>query len=478
MIISKFLALKEDRPRVKFEGKLHESTLGFSNVDRICDYYEENPEARLESCYSRVAPTKEKKIPGERYLNTYFTKSTNSCLNLGLSHTSHVGYVMYQLSYQSESPTYWSDFNSKLSKHQLRLCAFIIPNHQLESSQDSFLSPIALFKKNESGIVSVYEIDEHQLQEDVETLLDTAPVKTLDLSQLSSFEASMTTKLLRPSNSTKQIPKPDFNKSIMLGAIAGDIIGSRFEWDNYKAKDFELLHQECQYTDDTVLTMAVAQGVKEVFTSLYSNRVVGVGIFKKYIKDFALRYPGRGYGGMFSEWINNEPAKPYGSYGNGSAMRASACGWKYHKDIHAMRVARNSALVTHNHPEGVKGAEAVAAAIFYARTGKSKDFIKEAITSKFDYDLSVTCDEIRPDYEFNETCQETVPQAIVAFLESKNFEDAIRTAISLGGDSDTLAAITGSIAEAYYGGVGDEIGEFIWGVIPEEFQEIVSWFNG
>lgn len=271
---------------------------------------------------------------------------------------------------------------------------------------------------------------------------------------------------------------PNFQKSRMLGAIAGDVIGSRFEWDNYKAKDFELLHQDCDYTDDSVLTMAVAQGVMEVFTSHYSSRIIGAKTFQKHIKDFAIRYPSRGYGGMFSQWIYVEDSKPYGSYGNGSAMRASACGWMYHEDKHAVKAARTSASVTHDHPEGIKGAEAVALAIYHARRGKSKDFIKDLIAREFEYDLSMTCDEIRPHYEFNETCQETVPQAFIAFLESESFEDAIRTAISLGGDSDTLAAITGSIAEAYYGGVGDEIGEFIWGIIPAEFQEIVSWFNG
>ncbi len=274
---------------------------------------------------------------------------------------------------------------------------------------------------------------------------------------------------------------PNFQKSRMLGAIAGDVIGSRFEWDNYKAKDFELLHQDCDYTDDSVLTMAVAQALREVFKSDNSNQVVAdqaAGDFEKHIKDFAVRYPGRGYGGMFSQWIYLEDSKPYGSYGNGSAMRASACGWVYEEEDISMKAARSSSVVTHDHPEGVKGAEAVALAIYHSRRGQSKEFIKDLIVREFEYDLSMTCDEIRPDYEFNETCQETVPQAFIAFLESESFEDAIRTAISLGGDSDTLAAITGSIAEAYYGGVGDEIGEFIWEVIPEEFREIVSWFNG
>ena len=275
--------------------------------------------------------------------------------------------------------------------------------------------------------------------------------------------------------------KPNFQKSRMLGAIAGDVIGSRFEWDNYKAKDFELLHQDCDYTDDSVLTMAVAQALMEVFKSDHSNQVVeddAGGDFQKHIKEFAISYPGRGYGGMFSQWIYAEDSKPYGSYGNGSAMRASACGWMYHSDKHVKKAARTSSVVTHDHPEGIKGAEAVALAIYHARRGQSKEFIKDLIVREFDYNLSMTCDEIRPDYEFNETCQETVPQAFIAFLESESFEDAIRTAISLGGDSDTLAAITGSIAEAYYGGVGDEIGEFIWGVIPEEFRAIVNWFNG
>lgn len=257
----------------------------------------------------------------------------------------------------------------------------------------------------------------------------------------------------------------NFTKSKLLGALAGDIIGSRFEWNNYRATDFDMFHTDCEYTDDSVLTIGVARAFEDGLN------------FTHHIQDFAQRYPGRGYGGFFSSWIYADDPKPYGSFGNGSAMRASACG-HYAKSLdEAMEYGKLSAECTHSHPEGIKGAQAVAVAIYMARMGESKDAIRLEVETRFEYDLSRTCDQIRPTYMFNETCQGTVPEAIIAFLESEDFEHSIRLGVSLGGDSDTLAAITGSIAEAFYGGVGEEIGEFVWRIIPAEFREVVERFQ-
>lgn len=231
----------------------------------------------------------------------------------------------------------------------------------------------------------------------------------------------------------------------MLGAIVGDIVGSIYEFNNHRSKDFPLFGVDCKFTDDTVLTIAVAD-------CLMNN-----GNYTEYIKNYARKYTGRGYGGRFRQWISSESMEPYNSWGNGSAMRVSAVGFAYNDLEAVMNEAKRSAEVTHNHPEGIKGAQATAVAIFMARKGQSKEDIKTAIAQSFDYDLNRTVDEIRPTYVFNESCQETVPEAIIAFLESKDFEDAIRNAISLGGDSDTLACITGGIAEAFYGGVPTDI---------------------
>ena len=235
----------------------------------------------------------------------------------------------------------------------------------------------------------------------------------------------------------------------MLGAILGDIVGSPYEFDhnNYKHKDFPLLSEKSHFTDDTVMTAAVARGL-----------IVGKGIpertfeeAKSEMRIWGETYPHAGYGGMFRRWLHAENPKPYGSFGNGSAMRVSAAGWLFDTLDKTLEMAKVTAEVTHNHPEGIKGAQATAAAIFLARTGHSKPEIKQYVEQTFGYDLNRTCDEIRPTYHHVETCQETVPEAIIAFLESVSFEDALRNAVSLGGDSDTLAAITGSIAEAAYG---------------------------
>ena len=240
----------------------------------------------------------------------------------------------------------------------------------------------------------------------------------------------------------------------MLGAIIGDIVGSRFEWDNIKTKDFDFLTYKCSVTDDSIMSLAVAKAIVQCdgdYSSLSEKTV-------KYMRAIGRSYPFCGYGGMFRQWIYSDTPKPYGSYGNGAAMRVSACGFAATSIGEAIELSRKVTEVTHNHPEGIKGAQATAAAIFLARTGASKAKIKSFIQGEFGYDLSRTCDQIRPTYRHVESCQETVPEAITAFLEGESFEDVIRTAVSLGGDCDTLTAIAGSIAEAFYG-------------VPEDLKE-------
>lgn len=231
----------------------------------------------------------------------------------------------------------------------------------------------------------------------------------------------------------------------MLGGIAGDIIGSRFEHAQIKTKDFELFSRQCTFTDDTVHTVAVAD-------SLLTKTPYQVN-FLRYFE----RYPNAGYGNRFRRWARSSHPVPYGSFGNGSAMRVSPIAWFYDRLDQVLVEAFHSAEVTHNHPEGIKGAQAVAGAIYLARTGTSKPEIREFVESRFGYDLSLTVDQIRPTYGFKVTCQESVPQAITAFLEAEDYEDAVRNAVSLGGDSDTLACIAGSIAEAFFGGVPEGI---------------------
>jgi len=230
----------------------------------------------------------------------------------------------------------------------------------------------------------------------------------------------------------------------MLGAIAGDIIGSVYEgkaaWQSARTPHFRpLFHPKCRFTDDTVLTVAVADGI------LRGGDLVDL------FKDYARRYPGAGYGGAFRLWAASNDREPYQSWGNGSAMRVSPVGFAYDSLAEVLLRAKGTAEVTHDHPEGIKGAQATAAAIYLTRTGVGKPALRTLVTKRYGYDLSRTLDEIRPTYQRDETCQKTVPEAITAFLESDGFEQAIRNAVSLGGDSDTLAAIAGSIAEAAYG---------------------------
>ena len=261
---------------------------------------------------------------------------------------------------------------------------------------------------------------------------------------------------------------------MMYGAILGDIIGSPYEFDenNYKEKNFPLFGPRADFTDDTVMTLAVAQALRE--TQGQGDQSVRAALVRE-LQRFGRAYPGRGYGAQFTAWLYEDDPQPYQSFGNGSAMRVSPAAWVAEDMLDALRLARCTAEVTHDHPEGVRGAQAVTAAIYLARTGHSKAEIRADIERGSGYDLSRTCDEIRPTYRHVESCQETVPQAITAFLESTGFEDALRTAVSLGGDSDTLAAITGSIAEAYYG-VPEELARECERRLPPELRGLLmAW---
>ncbi len=263
----------------------------------------------------------------------------------------------------------------------------------------------------------------------------------------------------------------------MIGAILGDMIGAPYEFDRGgKTKDFPLFSPESRFTDDTVMTVAVAQALLD--TPGREEAAVKDALVKA-MRHWGRRYPDAGYGARFIRWLfapGEGDAGPYGSYGNGSAMRVSPAGWLYPTLEETRRVARWTAEVTHNHPEGVKGAEAVAAAIFLARTGSSKEEIRTFVTREFRYDLSRTCDQIRPTYRHVESCQETVPEAITAFLEGRDFEDSIRTAVSLGGDCDTLTCITGSMAEAFYG-VPRDLAEACKARLTGDLLEVLDRFD-
>lgn len=236
----------------------------------------------------------------------------------------------------------------------------------------------------------------------------------------------------------------------MYGAILGDMIGAPYEFDRgNKTKDFEMFNDRVCFTDDSVMTIAVADALMRISDDADDDDVKTAVI--QSMQKWGKKYPRAGYGQRFFFWLGKRNPQPYGSWGNGSAMRVSSVGWLYNSLEETRRYARLTAEVTHNHPEGIKGAEAVASAIFMARNGASKDEIKEYIIQEFDYDLSRTCDEIRPGYYHVESCQETVPEALTAFMEGADFEDVIRTAVSLGGDCDTLTCIAASVAEAFYG---------------------------
>ena len=259
----------------------------------------------------------------------------------------------------------------------------------------------------------------------------------------------------------------------MYGAILGDIIGSPYEFDRgNKTKDFPLFSKESCFTDDTVMTVAVA----EAFLDAPDDDAEIRRRLIRSMQHYGKLYPHAGYGNRFGLWLHERYPEPYNSWGNGSAMRVCPVAWIYHDLDTVRRMTRLSAEVTHNHPEGIKGAESIAAAIFLARTGKTKAQIKAYVEDNFNYDLSRTCDQIRPDYVHVESCQETVPEAITAFLEGESFEDVIRTAVSLGGDCDTLTCIAGSMAEAFYG-VPEELKEECRKRLPENLLEVLYKFE-
>jgi ADP-ribosylglycohydrolase len=251
----------------------------------------------------------------------------------------------------------------------------------------------------------------------------------------------------------------------MLGAIAGDVIGSVYERHNIKTTEFPLFSENSRFTDDTVLTIAVADSLLR-----------GVD-YAVSLKTYGRRYPRAGYGENFYCWMLSSDSSPYNSWGNGAAMRVSPVGFACDSIDDILIEAERSAVVTHNHPEGIKGAQATALAIFLARTTKSKAEIRKEITGRFSYDLNRTLDAIRPAYHFDVSCQGSVPEAIISFLESKSYEDAVRKAISLGGDSDTIACIAGGIAQAYYREVPEPIVTGVKARLPEDFLEIIDEFN-
>ena len=274
-----------------------------------------------------------------------------------------------------------------------------------------------------------------------------------------------------------------------LGAIIGDTVGSVYEFDNIKHTHFALFAPHSNYTDDSIMTIAVADWL--------TNSDRSQSALEEKLVSWATQFPCPmgGYGGGFRRWLfhpemlhdydesgtryetDQSLRHPYNSYGNGSAMRASACGWVAKSLEEALDLGKRSAEITHNHPEGIKGAQATAAAIFLARQGESKEAIRDYIEKQFGYDLHNTCDEIRPSYDWESSCQGTVPPAIIAFIDSHDFEDAIRLAVSLGGDSDTLACITGGIAQAYYKEIPDSIIKEMKLLLPEEFWNVMERIN-
>ena len=261
----------------------------------------------------------------------------------------------------------------------------------------------------------------------------------------------------------------------MIGAILGDMIGAPYEFDRgNKTKVFPLFSRYSQFTDDSVMTIAVADALLD--TPPDTEEAGCCERLAASMQRWGRKYPDAGYGGMFYQWLREKDPQPYGSFGNGSAMRVSSAGWLYDSLEETRRIAGLTAQVTHNHPEGIKGAKATAAAILLARTGSSKEEIRDYIIREFGYDLSRTCDEIRPTYHHVETCQKTVPEAITAFMEGNDFEDVIRTAVSLGGDCDTLTCIAGSIAEAFYG-VSEEMTAECRKRLPEDMLEVVDRFD-
>ena len=262
----------------------------------------------------------------------------------------------------------------------------------------------------------------------------------------------------------------------MFGAILGDIIGSVYEFDRSpKIKEFPLFSNDSSFTDDTVMTIAIGKALIDIKNKNINDELEIKEEIIKSMKYWGRKYPNAGYGAMFIRWLS-QGKEAYNSFGNGSAMRVSSVGWLYDTLEETLKMARYTAEVTHNHIEGIKGAKATAAAIFLSRNGYSKEEIKDYIVKEFNYDLNRTCDEIRPNYHHVESCQETVPEAIISFLEGESFEDVIRNAISLGGDADTLTCIAGSIAEAYYG-IPKELKEECLNRIDDDIKEVLIEFE-
>ena len=251
----------------------------------------------------------------------------------------------------------------------------------------------------------------------------------------------------------------------MLGAIAGDIIGSVFENDPIKSTAFPLFSKYSRFTDDSVLTVAIAHSILNQLDYISS------------LKKFARKFPNAGYGLSFYRWMQSSDIQPYNSWGNGSAMRVSPVGFAFENEATVISEAQKSAAVTHNHPDGIKGAQATALAIYLARHGVDKAKIRQSITERFGYDFNRTLDEIRPTYEFDVSCQGSVPESLIAFFESNDFEDAVRKAISLGGDTDTMACIAGGIAQAFYRKIPATIVTEVRRRLPAEFLEVIDEFN-
>lgn len=264
----------------------------------------------------------------------------------------------------------------------------------------------------------------------------------------------------------------------MLGAIVGDVVGSVFEWHNTKSIDFPLIGTQSKYTDDTVLTVAIANALLHrtkrkhwIFESFYARSV-----YAESIKRFARRFPDAGYGQMFEDWVKSDSNKPYRSYANGAAMRVSPIGFAFNTLEEVLKEAKRSAEVTHNHRFGVRGAQAIASSVYLARQGTSKQDIKNYIERKFRYSLTRTLDDIRPNYRFDSSANGSVPESIIAFLESENFEDAIRKAISIGGDSDTIACMTGAIAHAFYRVIPEQLWSDVVSKLDWRLREVISIF--
>lgn len=251
----------------------------------------------------------------------------------------------------------------------------------------------------------------------------------------------------------------------MLGAIAGDVIGSVFEGSGLKIKEFPLFSPKNIYTDDTVLTVAVA------------STILNQGDYADSLRTFGRRHPGRGYGGYFQRWLGDDLLGPYNSWGNGSAMRVCPVGWAFDSAEQVLVEAKRSAAVTHSHPEGVRGAQAVALSVYLARRGAEKIEIRQEISTHFGYDLTRTVDEVRSVYSFDVSCQGSVPESIICFLDSDDFESSVRLAISLGGDADTMACIAGGIAEAYYGGVPQSVELSVRELLASDLLEVVDRFR-